>query len=266
MSSGEGGRRGKDGLGWGWRPFSCGGGAGVGEDLPRARWGADRSEADPGGAGCGGGFAPGEVESRSAESEAERGGGGGGGRSVAQGAGGGLSAVGGGRGEVGGYPLQGQPPGGAQSRLVPALSPRLAAAPDLELRRWRRSSPAQGKAGSGPGQPRDLSAPPALRPLPALGPPSSPAPCQHRRPLLFPHFLEFFSRPFVQVPPSFCFGPSVFSPEISERPLISVGLLGLFTPTVGSRVVPRGSVCSNPWAPFYFPSYFPTENSCILPF
>lgn len=104
-SAAEGGRV------WG-RIFPGQGGEQIGVRLTRA--GCLRR-----GAGCGGGFAPGEVGSRSAESEAD----GGGGRGVAHWAGGGLSAVGAGAGRWEVMACRGYPGAERRAGLFPLCPP-----------------------------------------------------------------------------------------------------------------------------------------------
>ena len=135
--------------------------------------------------------------------------------------GGGWARVGGGRGTGRWEVVQGPgcPGDGARCRLVPAV-PRLAAAAQPPLRSWRWNPSAPGKVGSGPGDCRSTHArnSPGTSPhLPRCGLLTSTGSAGQPWPLGYSHFLEFFSRTFIQVPSKFSV-LSVFPPEISDFP------------------------------------------------
>lgn len=165
----------------------------------------------------------------------------------------GSCAVGAGHRKVGGSPRSWLPRGRSAVPASFRCVPGLAAAAHPPLRSWRWNPSAPGKVGSGPYDLRSTHArdSPGTSPhLPRCGLFTSTGSARQPWPLGYSHFLEFFSRTFIQVPSRFSV-LSVFPPEISERPLISFGLPGLFTTTVRRRMVSRGS-CAH-----FFPGLSP---------
>lgn len=152
-----------------WKPFCRGAGAGVGEDLPGAGWGAGRRRVRP-----------------------------------ARGVGGGASLRSG-KGAGGGRLLPAEAtPGEPAAALFPLCPPPGGRCrPNAAKLGKEQSGPGQGRLWPErppehprPRQPRGLSAPPARWPLPALGPPAA---CQPRQPLGFP-FWNFSLGPSVRFP------------------------------------------------------------------